>query len=160
VRRQRGLVLIIGYKLAKGVLYFIFAIVLVVMMRFGLEDKVRGIAYGLRHHAGAWSIELGKLVARAASPRGLWVITVALAADSIVSLVEAWALIHGHWWGPWLVALATGSLLPFEVFAFFRHPHVVRAAVFVANAAIVVYLVREAWHERDQLPRRRGRAGT
>jgi uncharacterized membrane protein (DUF2068 family) len=102
----------------------------------------------LRHHSGAWSLRLADLVVRAASRRGLWTIVVALLADGALSLVEGWALVHGHWWGPWLVVVATGSLLPFEVLALLRHPHAVRAAVFLANVVIVAYLARKAMHER------------
>src|SRR5580658_2222510 len=124
-RREGGLVLIIGYKLVKGALWLAFAVVLLVLMRFGLDARVLGLADHLRHHAGAWSVELGKLVAHAASRRGLFVIVVALIADGAASLVEGWALVHGRWWGPWLVVVTTASLLPFEVLAFVKHPHVV-----------------------------------
>jgi uncharacterized membrane protein (DUF2068 family) len=46
------------------------------------------------------------------------------------------------------VVVATGSLLPFEVVSFVRHPHLVRAAVFLLNVAIVAYLARKALRER------------
>ena len=51
-----------------------------------------------------------------------------------MSLVEGWALWHGHWWGPWLVVAATGSLLPFEVVAVVRQLHAVRVVLFFVNA--------------------------
>jgi uncharacterized membrane protein (DUF2068 family) len=149
-RRKRGLVLIIGYKLVKGVLWLAFAVALLVLMRFGLDARVLGLADHLRHHAGAWSVALGKLVAHAASRRGLFVIIVALIADGVASLVEGWALVHGRWWGPWLVVVTTASLLPFEVMAFVRHRHAARAAVFFANAAIVWYLARTELREHRE----------
>jgi uncharacterized membrane protein (DUF2068 family) len=144
VHRDRGVVLIIAYKLGKGALWLVFAAVLLATMRLGLGDRMLGFAAHLRHHSGAWSLKLADLVVR----RGLWTIIVALVADGALSLVEGWALVHGHWWGPWLVVVATGSLLPFEVLALLRHPHAVRAAVFLANAVIVAYLARKAMHER------------
>jgi uncharacterized membrane protein (DUF2068 family) len=147
VHRESGLVVIIAYKLIKGGLWLVFAAVLLVTMRLGVGDRMLGFAAHLRHHSGAWSLELAELVVRAASRRGLWIITVALVADGALSLLEGWALVHGRWWGPWLVVVATGALLPFEVFALLRHPHVVRAAVFIANGAIVAYLARKALRE-------------
>jgi uncharacterized membrane protein (DUF2068 family) len=147
VRRRRGLLLIIVYKVAKGVLWLGFAIAILVLMRFGLEGSLLGLASHLRQHTGAWSVELAKLVVSAASRRSLHVICVALVADAIASLVEVWALIYGRWWGTWLVVVTTASLLPFEVVAFFRHRHVVRAGVFLANAAIAWYLARIALRE-------------
>ncbi|HTQ42536.1 MAG TPA: DUF2127 domain-containing protein [Polyangiaceae bacterium] len=147
MKRERGLVLIIAYKLIKGVLWFIIASVLLVMMHMGLSAKLEGAAENLRHHSQAWAIELAELLTRASTPRGLVTIVVALFADGTLTLVEGWALIYGHWWGPWLVVVATSSLLPFEVVSFVRHPHVGRALILVVNLAIVVYLARQALRE-------------
>jgi uncharacterized membrane protein (DUF2068 family) len=148
VRRERVLVLIIAYKFVKAALWLIFALVLVTTMHLGLGGHMVGFAAHLRHHSGAWSLKLAGLVTRAASPKGLWTITVALLADGTMTLFEGWALLHGRWWGPWLVVVATGSLLPFEVFALIRHPHVVRMMVLLVNAAIVYYLAQKAIRER------------
>jgi uncharacterized membrane protein (DUF2068 family) len=150
VRRERALVFIIAYKLVKGGLWLVFAAVIGASMRMGLGHRLLGFADHLRLHSQAWSLELARLIVRAASRRGLWTILVALVADGSLSLVEGWALLHGHWWGPWLVVVATGSLLPLEIVAFVRHPHAVRAVLFVLNLAIVVYLARKALRERQQ----------
>lgn len=150
LRRRRGVLLIVVYKVVKAVLWLGFVVVILVLTRFGLQGSLLGLAAHLRQHAGAWSVELAKLVVSAASRRGLHVITVALVADALASLVEAWALVYGHWWGPWLVVVTTASLLPFEVVAFLRHGHLVRALVFFANAAIAGYLARTALCERRE----------
>jgi uncharacterized membrane protein (DUF2068 family) len=150
VKRERGLVLIIAYKLIKGVLWFVIASFLLVMMRMGLSARLEGVAEHLRHHSQAWAIELAELLTRASTTRGLVTIVVALFADGTLTLVEGWALVHGHWWGPWLVVVATASLLPFEVVSFARHPHVGRALILVVNVAIVAYLVRSALRERRE----------
>jgi uncharacterized membrane protein (DUF2068 family) len=147
VHRERGLVLIIAYKLGKALLWFVFALMLVVAMRMGLGHRMVGFAEQLRHHSGAWSLRLAEIVVRASTRRGLWTITFALVADGLLSLIEGWALLRGRWWGPWLVVVATGSLLPFEVAALVTHPHAVRAALLLANTAIVVYLARTAMRE-------------
>jgi uncharacterized membrane protein (DUF2068 family) len=149
-RRERALVLIIAYKLGKGCLWLVFAAIIVASIRAGLGHRLLGLADHLRHHSGAWSLALADLVVRAASRRGLWTITVALLADGTMSLLEGWALLRGHWWGPWLVVLATGTPLPLEVRAFVRHPHAVRAALVVVNLAIVIYLARKAVREREE----------
>jgi uncharacterized membrane protein (DUF2068 family) len=148
VQRDRGLVLIIGYKLVKGTLWLIFAAVILVMMHMGLGDRLMGIAEHLRQHAHAWSLRLADLLVKASSRRALWTITVALLADGSLTLVEGWALLHGHWWGPWLVVVATSLLLPFEVISLVHHPRVLRAAILLVNLAIVVYLARSASRDR------------
>jgi uncharacterized membrane protein (DUF2068 family) len=148
--RERGLQIIVAYKFGKAALWFVFAIVLLAGMQLGIEDKLYGVAHALRHHAHAWSLRLADLVVRAASRRGLWTIMVALVADGSMSLVEGWALIHGAWWGPWVVVVATGALLPFEVVALLRHPHIMRALLFLVNLVIVAYLLRAALRERKK----------
>jgi uncharacterized membrane protein (DUF2068 family) len=147
VRRERGLVLIIAYKLVKGGLWLVLAVVLVVLIHMGLADRLQGFADQLRHHSRAWTLDLAELLVRASSRRGLWTVFVALLLDGVTSLVEGWALLHGHWWGPWLVVVATGALLPFEVVAIARKPHLVRVVLFVVNLAIVWYLARKAMRE-------------
>jgi uncharacterized membrane protein (DUF2068 family) len=140
--------IIIAYKLFKGGLWLIFAATILVMMHMGLEDHLLGLAEHLRHHAHAWSLALADLVVSAATRRGLYSIVIALVADAGMSLFEGWALLHGHWWGPWVVVVATGSLLPFEVVSLARHPHVSRAAILAVNLVIVWYLGRKALRER------------
>ena len=162
VRRERTLSLIIAYKLVKGGLWLVFAAAIAVSMRLGLEHQLLGFADQLRHHSQAWSLELARLIMRVASRHGLWTVIVALIADGTLTLVEGWALLRGRWWGPWLVVIATGALLPFELVALARGLRVSRATLFVVNAAIVVYLVRKALREhreREEQRERHGAAG-
>jgi uncharacterized membrane protein (DUF2068 family) len=149
-RRERGLTLIIAYKLVKGGFWLLMDPLLLGLGRTGLASRLSGFAEHLRHHAGAWSLELADLIARAASLGGLWVIVIALAGDGIVSLIEGWALLGGRPWAAWLVVFTTGSLLPFEVVALVRRTNAVRVAVLSANLAIVVYLARKALRERRE----------
>lgn len=150
MRRERGLAIIIGYKLIKGGLWLVFAVVLLIWMRVGVGSEILGIADHVRHHSGAWSLQLADLLVSASTQRGLWTLFVALLADGALTLVEAWALIRGHWWGPWLVVVATGSLLPFELVALVRHPHVPRLLLLAVNLLIVGYLGRKALREHRE----------
>ena len=147
VKRERGLAVIIAYKLGKGGLWLALAAAILVLMHMGLSHRLLGLAAHLRLHARAWSLRLAELLVTAATRRGLWTITVALVADGSFSLIEGWALWTGQVWGKWLVVVSTGALLPFEVAAFVKHPHAVRAALFVLNLVIVVYLANKALRE-------------
>lgn len=150
MQRERGVVVIIAYKFVKGSLWLVFATTILVMMRMGLGDRLLGFAAHLRLHAHPWSLRLANLVVEASSRHALKTIVVALFADGTLTLVEGWALFHGHWWGPWLVVVATGALLPLEVVSLVRHPRVVRALLLLVNLAIVVYLARTALRERRE----------
>jgi uncharacterized membrane protein (DUF2068 family) len=44
-------------------------------------------------------------------------------------------------WGEWVTVVVTGSLLPFEFIAVWHNPAIPKLAVFLANLAIVVYLI-------------------
>ena len=46
-------------------------------------------------------------------------------------------------WAEWLTTIITASLIPLEVWEFFYRPNLGKAAVVIANLAIVAYLV---WH--------------
>lgn len=50
-------------------------------------------------------------------------------------------------WAEWLTCIITASLIPLEVWEFFNRPNLGKAAVIVANAVIVAYLV---WHVRSK----------
>jgi uncharacterized membrane protein (DUF2068 family) len=50
-------------------------------------------------------------------------------------------------WAEWLTTIITASLIPLEVWEFFHRPHLGKAAIVIANAAIVAYLV---WHVRSK----------
>ncbi|MDP8983441.1 MAG: DUF2127 domain-containing protein [Pseudomonadota bacterium] len=48
-------------------------------------------------------------------------------------------------WAEWLTVIVTASLIPLEGWEFIHRPNVGKAAVVIANAVIVAYLV---WHVR------------
>jgi uncharacterized membrane protein (DUF2068 family) len=50
-------------------------------------------------------------------------------------------------WAEWLTVIITASLIPLEVWELVFRPNIGKAAVLVANTAIVIYL---AWHVRSR----------
>ena len=56
-------------------------------------------------------------------------------------------------WAEWLTTIITGSLIPLEIWEFAHRPNLGKAAVVIANAAIVAYLV---WHVRKKGRRESG----
>jgi uncharacterized membrane protein (DUF2068 family) len=55
--------------------------------------------------------------------------------------VEGIGLILGYHWAEYLVIVATGSLVPFEIYEIARRFTPIRVALFVLNVAIVIYLI-------------------
>ncbi|HEU0046587.1 MAG TPA: DUF2127 domain-containing protein, partial [Nitrososphaera sp.] len=65
-------------------------------------------------------------------------------------------------WGEWITVVITGSLLPLEIYESIHHPTVLRVAVLLMNAAIVVYLVRRIQQAdaEEARPRSASRSGS
>lgn len=63
-------------------------------------------------------------------------------AYAILNLVEAYGLHRRLRWAEWLTVIATGLLIPFEVYEVWHRLTPVRVGVLVLNIAIVVYLAK------------------
>jgi uncharacterized membrane protein (DUF2068 family) len=145
-RRDAGLRVITAYKLVKGCISLAGALALAVTILTHHAHAIDSWATALAHHmTRAWSLELAHLLQGIVQPKRLWLATGALAVDGALTTIEGWALHHGKRWGEWLVVVASGSLLPFEIIAIARGVHVWRVAAFLLNAVIVWYLARRAW---------------
>ena len=115
----------------------------------GAADRVGALDGALRAHmTAAWSLRLTDLLARAASARNVALTAGALVLDAALTLCEGWVLYRGLTWGPWLVVITTGSLLPFEVVELARRPRAGRFVILVVNLAIVWYLAARAARRR------------
>jgi uncharacterized membrane protein (DUF2068 family) len=147
--RELGLRIIIVFKLAKAGCELVLAAALAVVVAAGDEARAHDLGVALsRHVTGAWSLRLSALLARAAAPRAVELAIVALLLDGVLTLAEGWALYRGFVWAPWIVVLATGSLIPFELFELARRPRTGRLLILVANLAVVGYLAARATRDR------------
>jgi uncharacterized membrane protein (DUF2068 family) len=146
--QSAGLRAIILYKTAKAALQLAAALLLIALWPLGLPDAIRHLSLVLRQHVThGWALRLAAVLAHGSSNHGIVLGIAALGLDGGLTAVEAWALRAGRWWGAWLVVVATGSLLPFEIYELTRRPLVSRALLIVANLIIVVYLARRARRE-------------
>ena len=53
-------------------------------------------------------------------------------------------------WGEWFTVIATGSLIPIEVYELVRRPNLIKTGVLMINIAVVVYLIVQIKRERHQ----------
>jgi uncharacterized membrane protein (DUF2068 family) len=148
----RTLRLIIVYKLARGSFALLAAITLAVLVWTGHAASLRDFVTGLRDHATSGvASRVASLVLHLFAPGRIWVAIGALLLDGSVTVLEGWALHHGHAWGRWLVVLLTAALLPFEAFALVHRPRLGRALLLLGNLAVALYLANRA---RLEHPRR------
>ena len=155
-RADAGLRLITAYKLTKGVAQLTLALALFAAVELGVAiGWVHDVVFFARHHfASAASVKLAELLLQIATPRHLGLTALALALDGTLTTVEGVALSRRLWWAPWLVVVATGGFLPYELYGLVREPRVGRLLVFVLNGLVVVYLASRALREHRE--RRRG----
>lgn len=60
---------------------------------------------------------------------------------AILHTIEGTGLILGYHWAEYLVIVATGSLIPFELYEIARKLSLIRVGIFAVNVAIVIYLI-------------------
>jgi uncharacterized membrane protein (DUF2068 family) len=143
MKRPAGLEAIIVYKLAKAVAEAALGGVAFWLVVRGAEAGAATLAeVVLEHSTSAWALKAATLLVRAGTSGHVKFVALAAFADAVLSAVEGLALRAGRWWAPWLVVIATASLLPWEVVRMVRRPAVLRAAVLTVNIAVVVYLLR------------------
>ena len=155
-----GIRLITTYKLAKGIGQLVLALVLFATVELGLAvDWLHEAVFFARHHfASATSVKLAELLMGLATPKHLGLTALALALDGALTTAEGVALSRRLWWAPWLVVVASGAFLPYELFEIVRAPRVGRVLVFIVNAIVVAYLVLRALREHRE--RRESRDAT
>jgi uncharacterized membrane protein (DUF2068 family) len=73
------------------------------------------------------------------------IVALAYAAIFATEGIGLWLRKH---WAEWFTVIATGSLIPIELYEVFVHFSLLKLAALVANVAIVVYLVRIAMQPR------------
>jgi len=142
---------IVLYKMVKAAVALGAGVVLLALWPFGLPEWIEHLAIRLRHHfVEAWTVHLADWLVKHTSRHRIELSIAALFLDGGMTGIEGWSLKRRYWWGPWLVVVATGSLLPVEVYEWIRHPHVGRAVLFIVNLAIVLFLAHHAWRAHRQ----------
>ena len=63
--------------------------------------------------------------------------------------IEGVGLLMGKYWAEWFTVIATGSLIPIELYEALLHFGWLKLAALLGNVAIVVYLVRVALQTRE-----------
>jgi uncharacterized membrane protein (DUF2068 family) len=153
LKRPAGLEAIILYKLFKSVGMAMLAALLVVLLMRGAEAGAATLAQVLLDHVtGAWALDAATLIVITGTTGHVKLAAAGAFADATLSAVEGLALRAGRWWAPWLVVIATGALLPWELFEIVRKPSWLRVVILVLNVAVIVYLLRTVVREH------RGRA--
>jgi uncharacterized membrane protein (DUF2068 family) len=151
MRVDAGVSAIIAYKLLKAVLEALLGVVAVYLVVRGAEAGAATLAEVLLEHVTRnWALTAATLIVKGGTSGHVKFIALLSFGDAVLSAIEGLALKAGRWWAPWLVVIATGSLLPWEAFELVIRPTWIRAVLFVVNLAVVVYLLRGVAREHRQ----------
>lgn len=143
MKRAIALEAIIDYKLLKAAGEAAIGVILLVFLLRGAEAQAATLAeFVMERTSRAWALQAATAIVETGTTAHLKFATAGAFADAILSAVEALALRAGRWWAPWLVVIATGSLLPWELIEAVRRPGWLRIVVLLINVAVVLYLVR------------------
>jgi uncharacterized membrane protein (DUF2068 family) len=138
------------YKLVKVVLLLLAAYFELRLHDASLSSKlvtwVEARPAGLEHSVVNWVLQSLSGLSESRL-HALRAVTFAYAAVFAVEGIGLWLQKR---WAEWMTTLVTGSLIPFEIWELIIRPNFGKAAVVVANAAIVVFLV---WHVRSKVRR-------
>jgi len=81
--------------------------------------------------------------------KGIVVISIGGFGYALLNLLEAYGLHRRLRWAEWLTVVATGALIPFEIYEVAHRFTPVRVGALILNVAIVVYLAKH----KDLFPR-------
>ncbi|GLQ96926.1 DUF2127 domain-containing protein [Dyella mobilis] len=143
-RHSVGLRIIAVYEVAKTVCLIIVAIV-----AFGLhkEENFNHLVHALEHLSLADTNGLRWQLVQLLEQMGpgkfaaIGIVALGYAAIFATEGIGLWLRKH---WAEWFTVIATGSLVPFEVYEVFHKFNWLKLAALLGNVAIVVYLVRLA----------------
>ncbi len=143
---DRGLLAIALFKMVKAVALVLAAVGAFSLLRPSTDARVREWLADFSIRAGH-SIILRLLhLLNVASPRQFTLAGLASVCYALLFATEGIGLWLERRWAEYLSIVATGSLIPFEVYELVRSLTVVRALAFVLNVAAVIYLVYRLRH--------------
>ena len=140
-RRDRFIQAIAIFKFFKTILFLLAALGAFGLMQQGLADRAR-----------EWGSDLAFTSGQKFVPRVIMMLTglsrSKIGALGLVALFYASLFATegvGLWrekrWAEYLTVVATGSLIPFEIWEIFHRPSPIKFATFVLNVAVVIYLI-------------------
>ena len=148
-QRHPGLLVIAYYEIIKTL-----CLVLLALAAFHLDrqDNFEHVVHWLEHLDLTGSNGLRwKLVEAlvAFGPSKFVAIGIVTLGYAVLFSIEGIGLWLGKHWAEWFTVIATGSLIPLELYETLYHFGWIKLAMLVGNAAIIVYLVRIALQPRE-----------
>src|SRR5205823_12012961 len=145
-QHHTGMVLIAGFKVAKGVLLLLVGLGLLKLVHAEIASLFSQLLEAL--HLNADSRILHNLVLKvdALQPHSVLVISLVSMAYAALLLTEGVGLWFEFSWAAYLTVISTSLFLPFEFYEVVERITVLRIGVLLLNLVIVLYFVKQLKH--------------
>jgi uncharacterized membrane protein (DUF2068 family) len=139
--RDRGLLLIGLFKLAKAIFFFGIGAGALHLLHKDIGDEVMAIATRLKFDPEGRFVSLLMSKVDLIDAHRLRQISFATFAYSAIALTEGYGLLTERVWAEYFTLGLTVSFLPWELYVLARHPDWIRLGLLLINLAVLGYLV-------------------
>lgn len=139
--RDRGLLLIGLFKLAKSLLFFAIGVGVVKLLHKDISDLVMRVAMALKFDPESGLVAMVLNKADLLDVHKLKLIGAAAFGYSVVALTEGVGLVLEKVWAEYLTLGLTVAFLPWELYEIALKPNWFRVGVLLINLAVLWYLV-------------------
>ena len=133
----RGLSVVVAYKLGKAAIELLAVVVMLGLHTVVGADAGAVAARLERHWLHGFGSVLASLMHEMAQAGDARLVVVALGGDALTSALEGILLWRGNRWARWVVLVATGLPLPWELILLVRQPSIARLALLLTNLVIL-----------------------
>jgi uncharacterized membrane protein (DUF2068 family) len=149
--RDRILLLIAAFKFVKALLLVAVGLGALGWLRPSRADEARQWAAALAFSSGQRVLQHALVAVSRMSPERVRLLGLGAFAYAALFATEGVGLWRQRRWAEYLTVVATGSLIPFELYEIVRRPTVLRVAALIANVLVTAYLiVRLRWRLRER----------
>ncbi len=128
------------FEAAKGILVILAGFGLLSLMHHDLRHFARAFVDHLHLNPGGRSARVFLSLASVSGQR-LWLLAAMSCAYSALRLAEAYGLWTGKRWAKWFAVASGGLYMPLEAWELLHGTSWIKAAAFLLNAGIVLYMI-------------------
>ena len=146
--RDRGLQLIAAFKFLNAFLFLLAALGAYGLLQAGVADQAREWASELAFGSGQQLVRRTVMLLLGFDRTTIAVLGLVALFYAALFATEGVGLWRERRWAEYLTVIATGSLIPLEIYEVARHFELIRVSTLVVNLAVVGYLVIRLRHPK------------
>ncbi|HEY2375602.1 MAG TPA: DUF2127 domain-containing protein [Gemmatimonadaceae bacterium] len=129
------------FKFLKTILFVFAALGAFGLMQQGVADRAREWGSNLAFTTGQHLVRNSIMLITGLSRQKIGALGLVALFYAALFGTEGVGLWREKRWAEYLTVIATGSLIPFEIYEIFQRPTVIKFATFVVNVFVVIYLI-------------------